>query len=1170
MKWFLLAILLFASICSRGNNVRIVGTVKTPASGMSGNIVSIQFTLEWENSWSDDYNHDGVYVALRYKYLKQNPIVWYPVYLQSAGHTADNNFECTIAPAQVGGNTVGSGVFITPATRRSGIARTNVELKWDLSTTNSNGAGRLVPTNLVVGDVILACTGIEVVYIPRGAFAVGDSVNLQGGKTSSPGALHHRDCYIPESLDLVDTTYWLETNPDGLATNPASLAANHINDLTNGTSNAWVSNSWAGIADDIKFWTIDFGRLADGTELPLSKSRRTVRYIGIESIPGRVPKKWTLMGAQEDRQGGWVEIYTGTSSDWGTSLERVYPPKTAIRLNSIGDYRYYRIIVKKEDMSSGVTPVIKSVSMTDRDLSESYDYTFIVDSTQIPLGGVRGLSASDGEVWTAGTLGVSYPTGYNAFYVMKYEMSQDQYCGFLQMISPSDQQSRTIGAALKTVEPEQYVFGPSRTVASWRNGIVVTKRTATGDTVSFGCNLDPGTPVSLDGDGMPIACNYLTVNDMLKYASWIGLRPLTELEYERLCRPPYPYVPEPRECAWNDLATTLPGDLQEGGKSNETVSSGNANYGNRLPGPVRVGVFAGSGTQKGSGSGFWGVQDLSGNLSEIYYNLSATGRKYNASSHGLGTLSVPSGWQSDPLAFGLRGGSFRSVAYDISSSNRSLAVRRITNADFRDSTVTFRLGYSCPEGPRLPSVLTLEDGRTSAGGSVSDTICDGVDYTLLGNEPSGRYAVNYLWYKSENLGKTWELMRGETGKDLVLKNLYNRGMPDKQYHEYWVRRKVIRDNSEGVSSPVKLLVINPAYTVSRLRDTLDGYGEAAGIRVTTKYDTEFTWHYLATGKELVAVTESGQSSYYLPRRKDLASEDTTRQMHGRKILLVTMNIHNACERSEMIEVDVINTLDKDLMKVKNYGGYRAWADGTYAPSAEAYRRPGGGYEYRGDIGSGVYRIDPDGRDGPIEPFDVYCDMVTEGGGWALCMTVTNLNGQYVGWWGNDASFGGRAASGDYFTNTTCLGDYLHPDVKVNSKSPVFLYNSFTEMMIQENYAGQTGNKGYRLSSKGTMQSRFQRANRTGYSSDVSAILFTNGKLNTFQTATLMWNYDLSNDGARLASTGVSSESTCGISSRVDGSTSYSWKGNITRFDSGRHYNTNGGSVADHTAWIWIR
>ena len=31
------------------------------------------------------------------------------------------------------------------------------------------------------------------------------------------------------------------------------------------------------------------------------------------------------------------------------------------------------------------------------------------------------------------------------------------------------------------------------------------------------------------------------------------------------------------------------------------------------------------------------------------------------------------------------------------------------------------------------------------------------------------------------------------------------------------------------------------------------------------------------------------------------------------------------------------------------------------------------------VGNGVYSIDPDGN-GPISPFDVYCDMVTDGGG----------------------------------------------------------------------------------------------------------------------------------------------------------------------------------------------
>ena len=1018
-----------------GNNVRIVGVVRTPAEQISNNIATVEFTLEWENSWRDDYNHDAVYLSLRYKLLR-GAGTWYPVYLQDGGHSATNGFVYSMAPGHSSGRNV--GVFIYAGSSRSGIARTTVSLKWDLGTTSGNGSDGLESGDFALGDVIIACTGIEMVYIPRGAYALGDYVGTR--TSSSDWGFRHRDFYIPDSLDLVSTRYRILTNPDGVPTNPPELAANHINDISSATSDGSVTNAWMGTgSESTLLWTIDFGTLSDGTEIPTaSAQRRMVEYISLESVPGRVPSKWELRGANDNAPGGWELLYTGTSSDWNTSLERVYPGQTAVRIPVPRTLRYYRIIVNKSDMPSGKTPVLKTVSMADTSLTRLFDRTFIVDSVATRLGGVTGLYAEDGESsWGTATIGSTYPNGYNGFYVMKYEVSQDQYCGFLQLLSPSDQKSRTIGSALDGIDVtgDRYVFGSDHTRPNWRNSIVISTRSKTSDSVSFACDLDPNTPVSLDGDGLPLGCNYLTPLDMLSYASWVGLRPLTELEYERMSRAPYPYVPLALECSWGGVDAVAPSGLQDGGKTNERFGSGNVNFDNRLGGPSRVGIFAVSGNrQSASGSSFWGVQDLSGNLSEIYYNISTTGRKFNGTKHGngvhesLSTLHKSTwGWDTTSSSFGLRGGHFRStMSSELSVSNRRRAVRHILRNDFRDSTVTFRLGRSVPEGPRLSSILTLENGRTTASGSVSDTVCHGVDYRIRGNSPSGNYALYFLWYKSENKGKTWELLKGETGSDLVLRDLTNSGMRAGVLHEYWLKRKAIRDNSDGTSSVVKIVVVNPSYTISRLRDTIDGYGKGAGITVETRYPTVFEWRYLSTGALLPSRSDNTSHSYYLPDKSDL-TDNTGKSLHGKKTVMVTMKISDACERSEIVEVDVVNTLDKDLMKVKDNGSYRAWSDGTFAPSCEGYRRPVGGYEYRGDIGNGVYRIDPDGRHGPVKPFDVYCDMVTDGGGWTLAMT------------GAPGSTVFNYASA-YWTNNTLLNEkQFDPEAKENMKNAAYLY-----------------------------------------------------------------------------------------------------------------------------------
>lgn len=212
--------------------------------------------------------------------------------------------------------------------------------------------------------------------------------------------------------------------------------------------------------------------------------------------------------------------------------------------------------------------------------------------------------------------------------------------------------------------------------------------------------------------------------------------------------------------------------------------------------------------------------------------------------------------------------------------------------------------------------------------------------------------------------------------------------------------------------------------------------------------------------------------------------------------------------------------------------------------------------------TGVYYIKPAGVS---TAFQTYFDVSTSGGPWALTWIVTNNSDDQADWWDGDSSMSNSTGT-NHFTTISTLGSTTSPTNKANGKNPLFDYVSFQDMMIVENHSGTTGKKTYRLNSTASFRSRFQNA--TG-SNAVSSVLSSTGSFTTFNSSNLLFNYGLTDDGARIAADTKFNEAVGGISARVDGGRSFGWKGNLTRNDSSRYYNDDG-TTTDHTVWIYIK
>ena len=314
--------------------------------------------------------------------------------------------------------------------------------------------------------------------------------------------------------------------------------------------------------------------------------------------------------------------------------------------------------------------------------SAFYMYPTTTNPYQITGEGAITVGTTDGNLYypsstyggdQSGPIPANFPKGYAAFYCQKYEISQQQYVDFLNTLTSAQ--------------------------ASTRYPNATTNRHAI--TVSGGVYSTTNPYV---------ACNFLSWMDGAAYSDWAGLRPMTELEFEKACRGLE--TPVANEYAWGTAtvagnAYTLENDnaTNEGIASNYSTSTGNASYDitdGSIDGPLRVGIFAANADNQGritAGASYYGIMELSGNLWERAVTVgNATGRDFTGL-HGNGALStnghanetawpgLTSGEVTGATGSGFRGGNWRSNATNLRVSYRSIAANSFT---FRSNSYGFR------------------------------------------------------------------------------------------------------------------------------------------------------------------------------------------------------------------------------------------------------------------------------------------------------------------------------------------------------------------------------------------------------------------------------------------------------------------------------------------------
>jgi len=601
--------------------------------------------MSWDNSWNSNVsqNHDGVWLFAK---LRLDNGDWRPVYFSRTGHNIlEHNSGAEHTAYELGLSNIRNqagefmseevvGIFVYH-TRNVIRHTTNFESTQLAFDPDKNGISS-------EDDVIsIRVFGIEMVYIPRGPFEVGDN------STENRFFKHNSVLF-----STVGNTFNWHDHPDGTpfpSTNSLFPMTNHIDNVINvmvpGVGIVTASE-FLGVGPTRGPW-VPFGMVSKANNIEDPATWETVRgskrwqwiefrftgniqregyYFVVKSRMGSAfrPEGFFVTGSNDGEN--WTVIsghrnHTGMGTGiFGPTSQGAYIP---FRVHTPGEFNRYRFHFYSE--AAGISFI-----------GLYNDYRFV------------NLIASENQLYFANFDNVipqEFPKGFGGFWAMKYELTQSAWADFLNTLTYDQQLVRTNlarNAALNT-----------RISLTGRNWVRVRSVDPRTGRFTFGLSTD-GAADNWDpaNNAGHVPISNLSWADMAAFADWAGLRPLTELEFEKMSRGFLRAIPN--EYAWGShmireiqiagLANlNRPNEIQ-----NRAVRVGTGNVRTSPDGqpthahwPMRVGAFADSrvSSRMESGATFFGLMNTNDNVAERYINVSSPEGRAFTGEHGDGRLN---------------------------------------------------------------------------------------------------------------------------------------------------------------------------------------------------------------------------------------------------------------------------------------------------------------------------------------------------------------------------------------------------------------------------------------------------------------------------------------------------------------------------------------------------